>query len=76
MTRLTPYVAIHRAKCSRCKAPAEYEWSGVCAERKERTIVYHALCSACDREANEMLVKWFYGPEKAEQLMQNYERQE
>jgi len=70
--RTTPYRDVTRAKCGRCGERGEYEWSGVCAERRGK-IIYHALCSACDREANEMLLKWFYGVGKATEIMRGYE---
>lgn len=72
MTRLRPYKDVTRAHCGRCGERAEYEWSGVCAERRSK-IIYHALCAACDRQANELLLKWFYGHEKASEFMRGYE---
>jgi hypothetical protein len=70
--RTRPYIDVTRAKCGRCGAPGEYEWSGVCAERKSK-VIYHALCGKCDREGNEMLLKWFYGVGKAAEIMKGYE---
>ena len=71
--RTKPYVAIHRAKCDRCGSSAEYEWSGVCAERgPDEETVYYALCGPCDRELNRMTMTWMHGPQKADKIMKGY----
>lgn len=70
--RTKPYKDVTRAKCARCRRRASYEWSGACAERRNR-IVYHPLCADCDREGNELTMTWLHGKAKAAEIMRGYE---
>lgn len=67
--RPTPYKDVTRARCSRCGAKAEAQWS-TCAIGNR----YVALCRACDVDLNRIALRFVIGPEKADRFVDRYER--
>ena len=53
--RKKPYtnIGIKRRKCVRCGKPAQYQWQ-ICADGR----IYRPLCTGCDIELNELVLKW------------------
>jgi len=53
--RLKPYtkIGIKRMKCFRCGNKAIFQWQ-ICSDGNQ----YRPICSECDIELNEMVLKW------------------
>jgi len=68
--RKKPYttIGVKRCKCARCGKPARYQWQ-ICADGN----IYRPLCTECDIELNEMVLKWAGFPDW-ESMMQEYRR--
>jgi hypothetical protein len=58
--RKKPYteIGIKRLKCFRCGAQAKYQWQ-ICSDGN----VYRPLCTACDIEMNELVLKFMKFPD-------------
>lgn len=58
--RSKPYTeaGIRRVKCTRCEAPARFQWSA-CADGNR----YHAICGPCDVALNRMVFEWMGHPD-------------
>ena len=68
--RKKPYSAagIKRMKCFRCGRQATQQWQ-ICADGNQ----YRPLCTECDIELNEMVLR-FMGFDNVDELMQEYRR--
>lgn len=66
--RKKPYtqIGISRMKCVRCGNPARFQWN-ICADGN----VYRPICSECDVELNEIVMRWVFGKTREESI-KNY----
>lgn len=72
MSRRTPYTeaGIRRLRCYRCrKRRASQQWQ-ICADRN----VYRAVCTECDIELNELVLRWVGDPNADAKLARYRER--
>jgi hypothetical protein len=69
--RTKPYTdrGISRVPCRRCGAPSRYQWQ-ICADHR----VFRAICSDCDVELNELVLRWVGDPEAEEKMAAYRER--
>jgi len=53
-----PYtvVGLRRMTCCRCPNPATTQWQ-ICADDR----IFRPLCTPCDVELNEMVMRWVWG---------------
>lgn len=66
MPRVKPYTekGKRRLKCFRCHAKAEYQWQ-ICSDGN----VYRPVCTPCDIELNEIVLKWAGFPDWQDKLI-------
>ena len=63
--RTKPYteIGIRRLKCFRCGDKSAFQWQ-ICADGN----VYRPICTSCDIELNEMVLKWANVPDWQEKI--------
>lgn len=65
MPRTKPYteIGVRRLKCFKCGCKAKYQWQ-ICSDGN----IYRPVCTPCDIELNEIVLKWAGFPDWEEKL--------